>query len=645
TPDRARQPLTDGEIDAVARVLRLEDSRTWDPALGELARNGSPEVRRRAVAAAGRLGDPAARPLLLTALASDPSMAVRADAAFALGEFGDTSRVVVDALRNAVPLTWAPVRAEDTALTVEIVAALGKLGTPEAGRMVAEALRRSWPGTGRHSRLIAGEALLAAWKGARPETRISSITPFLDVPDPALRWRAAYALMRMGAANASADLLRVMARVDEEEHRIRAYAARGLSHARTDSVGRADTARALLEAALDDEHPHVRINAISALSGYPDAPMSAMEARLQDRDANVAIAAAGALGRMGHGAVPSLGRVAENPVAPVAVRGAALTALGALDTEQAVEIAGAMADAADWHGRYQAARALATIGASAAEADGAGTRAGTDAGESGETWAAVAELLAALAEDADDRVAVAALESAGAAGARLLADERAGATGQRVIRDVRQLLETGREGARRRQAADGVLAVLDSLAGVGTGAGPRPARTEGRDAAFYRDIVQRYVAGPLATGSYPRAVIRTDTRDGVGEIVLELRSDEAPLTVANFAELAGDGYYDNGVWHRVVPNFVLQDGAPAGYSEGGPGYAIRDEINRLRYSRGALGMALSGPDTGGSQWFITHSPQPHLDGGYTVFGGVVEGMETADAVAQGDGIHSIRVQW
>jgi cyclophilin family peptidyl-prolyl cis-trans isomerase len=92
-----------------------------------------------------------------------------------------------------------------------------------------------------------------------------------------------------------------------------------------------------------------------------------------------------------------------------------------------------------------------------------------------------------------------------------------------------------------------------------------------------------------------------------------------------------------------VPNFVLQDGDPRGDGEGGPGYVIRDEINRLRYTRGAVGMALSGPDTGGSQFFITHSPQPHLDGGYTVFGYVVSGMGVADRVIQDNPIVRIGV--
>lgn len=94
---------------------------------------------------------------------------------------------------------------------------------------------------------------------------------------------------------------------------------------------------------------------------------------------------------------------------------------------------------------------------------------------------------------------------------------------------------------------------------------------------------------------------------------------------------------------RVVPNFVIQTGDPRGDQNGGPGYQIRCEINEVRYDRSAVGMALSGKDTGGSQWFVTHSPPPHLDGGYTVFGRVILGMAVVDRLARGDIIESVSI--
>ena len=122
-----------------------------------------------------------------------------------------------------------------------------------------------------------------------------------------------------------------------------------------------------------------------------------------------------------------------------------------------------------------------------------------------------------------------------------------------------------------------------------------------------------------------------------------LLADEAPLTVDNFVMLARKGFFNGQFIPRVVPNFVIQAGDPRGDQNGGPGYQIRCEINEVTFERGALGMALSGKDTGGSQWFVTHSPQPHLDGGYTVFGRVVSGMEAVDNIVRGDVIRFVSI--
>ncbi|HEV2801149.1 MAG TPA: peptidylprolyl isomerase [Pyrinomonadaceae bacterium] len=138
-----------------------------------------------------------------------------------------------------------------------------------------------------------------------------------------------------------------------------------------------------------------------------------------------------------------------------------------------------------------------------------------------------------------------------------------------------------------------------------------------------------------------RVVATVNTEKGAFQ--LELLPDAAPLTVDNFVELARRGYFNRIAFHRVVPNFVIQGGDPRGDGNGGPGYQIRCEINEVPYTRGAVGMALSGKDTGGSQWFITHSPQPHLDGGYTVFARVVQGMEIVDRITRGDRILAINV--
>jgi cyclophilin family peptidyl-prolyl cis-trans isomerase len=128
-----------------------------------------------------------------------------------------------------------------------------------------------------------------------------------------------------------------------------------------------------------------------------------------------------------------------------------------------------------------------------------------------------------------------------------------------------------------------------------------------------------------------------------GTIQIELAVIDAPLTAENFVQLARSGFFNGLTAHRVVANFVVQTGDPRADGEGGPGYTIRDELNELPYIRGTVGMALDWADTGGSQFFITLSPQPHLDAKYTVFGRVVTGMEVVDAIQQGDVIRRVRV--
>jgi cyclophilin family peptidyl-prolyl cis-trans isomerase len=137
----------------------------------------------------------------------------------------------------------------------------------------------------------------------------------------------------------------------------------------------------------------------------------------------------------------------------------------------------------------------------------------------------------------------------------------------------------------------------------------------------------------------PHAFIETDK----GTIEIELAVTDAPITVDNFVTLARKGFFDGTGIHRVVADFVVQDGDPRGDGEGGPGYSLRDEINQRPYLRGTVGMALDWEDTGGSQFFITHSPQPHLDARYTVFGHVVNGMDVVDRIVPWDVIRSMRI--
>ncbi|HEX7296397.1 MAG TPA: peptidylprolyl isomerase, partial [Pyrinomonadaceae bacterium] len=213
---------------------------------------------------------------------------------------------------------------------------------------------------------------------------------------------------------------------------------------------------------------------------------------------------------------------------------------------------------------------------------------------------------------------------------------------------------------------DAALSILDSL-----GKQKTTAANEGIKSALQSDdpLVRRRAVALLKTNGagdfsssigtvktsnsrvdYARALgranrsVRAVVTTSKGSFTIELLPIEAPLTVDNFVRLAQRGYFRGITIHRVVPNFVIQDGDPRGDGNGGPGYQIRCEINEVPYERAAVGMALSGKDTGGSQWFVTHSRQPHLDGGYTVFGRVTAGMDVVDSIVRGDVIESIVIR-
>lgn len=155
---------------------------------------------------------------------------------------------------------------------------------------------------------------------------------------------------------------------------------------------------------------------------------------------------------------------------------------------------------------------------------------------------------------------------------------------------------------------------------------------------------KQYNAPPamqIETNRTYKVVMDTDR----GVIELTLYPEHAPKTVNNFVFLAGEGFYDGIVFHRVISNFMIQGGDPTGSGRGGPGYRFEDEFdgNPLRHERGVISMANAGPGTNGSQFFITHGPQPHLDNRHTVFGKVTQGQDVVDAIEQGDTIRKVTV--
>jgi cyclophilin family peptidyl-prolyl cis-trans isomerase/HEAT repeat protein len=653
--------LGQDEIQGIAELLRLEDRRQYD---AEIFHNhldaGHPELRRRAVLAAGRVGDRRALEPLIHAL-SDADSAVRSEAAFALGQIGDSSAHIVAAL--AVRALDAR---EETTVRAEALAALGKLRTVESRITIEAILERAVAGAESTPLSLTREALLAIWRFRRVAGMTDPIVQLSRSADRELRWRATYALMRLGDP---ATMRALLERSDDPDPLVRALAMRGLRPEPIDSAGQRPAAISALAEAARDPHPHVRINALRALASYqlPEQTSTLVRA-LRDPDGNVALAAAEALGANGDpAAATALEPIARDSGYGGALRAAALGGLLRLAPERAGPTADSLSRDGDWLTRLYTARALS----GAPEGRGVALLSTLGHDQDPRVAATALDGLAAITPEkapglerifierlgsADIGVRAAALRGlstrATAAELPLLLDAYARAEHDLELNDAARAAVTAlgalaasnvpvqRSFFRRFARSTDPIIRREVREKIGPGNWGEIAPVEvDRGPGFYTELARDLIAPVLAGAARPRAIIYTDA----GEITIELDVTEAPLTVHNFISLARRGYFDGFRWHRVVPNFVLQGGDPRGDGAGGPGYSIRDELNRRRYLRGTVGMALDGADTGGSQFFITHAPQPHLDGGYTIFGQVIAGIDVADRIAQDDPIHRIEI--
>ncbi|HEY7188234.1 MAG TPA: HEAT repeat domain-containing protein [Vicinamibacterales bacterium] len=608
-------------------------------------------VRRRAALAIGRVGlSEGIEPL--TKLLDDEEVEVKQMAAFALGLIGDEAArpVLLEALKSPQPIVQG--RAAE---------ALGQIGNKADGPAIS-AMVQTHVRAGVLNGLMPddiGYPLAPAIEAAR--LGIYAITRLGDYDSLAAAvlangkpvstwWPIAYALQRVGdprAASALTGLLATPGRFTA------AFAARGLGNAKAP-----DAATALRRIVTEQKLPQaVIVQSIRALATMRDTgSQTALRAIVLNRsaDATVRLEAMTALAAVvTASSIDLLLDLASNSTP--AIRGAALGALARVDPDHFVSTLASLDPDRDWTVRVALANALGSL-----PADRAMPR------------------LTVMLQDSDRRVipaVLAALASTKAPGADRLLLERlkapdvvirgaaATALGDlKATSAVQPLIEAYRSGASdpeygARASMLGALAKIDPAAA-------RPVLVEAlkdrdwavriRAAELLRQ--QKVVESParpaapapahtrefqtvVAPRYSPHAYIETEK----GTIEIELAVIDAPLTTANFMTLARKGFFNGIAFHRIVPDFVVQGGDPRGDGEGGPGYAIRDEINQRPYLRGTVGMALDWKDTGGSQFFITHSPQPHLDARYTVFGHVVGGMEVVDRLVPWDVIKTVKI--
>ena len=621
-----------------ARVLSAHDARRADTAAIDESLM-SPVAPLRAAAArviglnriASRYG--ALRTSLVTELDADAAR----DAAFALGVAVDTASC--GALRQALARP-----------TVQVAAAgaIGEIGAPCGA--FAELL-------GAASSSGARAALLRAAGRWMPFPDSVVVRAYRAARTRDERWSALYVLGR-SRQSAGASLARVASR--DSDAGIREVAARLLTAPlqADDASRRVATAR--LATLIRDTAPHVRIAALRALATHGPSSLAQLDSSFhRERDANVRVALVQVLGSAADSSSPVWATWWRADTIPVVRRFllAAAWQAGAVSTLPDVA---SFATARDPRLRIAmieggAARNAAQYATeAAARLTDADPRVRTAAFRAlmRTTGALRDSLLAAHApallgdDDAALREAVLSAHERTATARdvaiALAAFRRARTDSTAIARDAALLVVAS---AWRRDSLGFDSAVVVRLRDVDAEVdarlwprvsvvpGARWRRHDVTDTALarYERIVRRVIVPALA-GTSPE--LRIDTPRGVVRIALD--GVQAPMTVDHLTTLANRGYFSRMAFHRVVPAFVAQTGDPRGDGSGGPGVSIRDELNRLRYVRGAVGMALSGPDTGGSQFFLTLAPQPHLDGHYTVFGRVRSGFAAMDALVQGD---------
>ena len=645
-------------VEQLAPVLAAEDAREFQPDLFRRALVAPDSlVRRVAALGAGRIGDLRATPLVVPLLA-DPDTTVRVAAAFALGLLRDTAAVppLIDRLTGLPAL--------DPTTAAEAVTALAKIGGRRSGEFFGAVLGGKVVLTQEDRSVAFNQVLAESWRlGA--DAPVTGLLPFMDDTMAAPRLKAVYALGRLQAPAAGNRMLLVLG---DAEPYVRSLAARALTRSYADSAGLAPSAVAqLLLRAADDASAPVRINAIRSLAGYKDSALAGkLTPMLDDPLASIQVQAAETLGELGGAeAAKGLARAAGGK-GTFALRRAALVGLAKADTSAFARAATRWRASSDWRDRAAAAEGTAIAGPGTAPAflrdrDGRVVAAGLQA------WAGVVEgpdpaLLAAARRllghaDAGVRSVAADVVARAADPADLASLARMYAAAGRdsfpdaalsALNAIVAIRETGPAARARvdREFLQGAARPANYLVRrwaeeswpeAAARWGPWHPIATGRSLQDYRDVARRYLTGPDSLAR-PHVVIDTEGR---GQMEIELLGPDAPLTVDNFLRLVERRFFDGNRWHRVVPNFVVQDGDPRGDGFGGPGGAIRDEINRNRYDAPMLGMALSGPDTGMSQWFINLSAQPHLDGTYTVFGKVLSGTTVLTRITQGDVIRTV----
>ncbi|MEW6430119.1 MAG: peptidylprolyl isomerase [Myxococcota bacterium] len=669
TPAPQRPTAQNSELLAIAE---LEDRRSFgDGRLPTQALTANdPAVRKRALLALGRIQDPAGADTLVKGL-TDPDPGARGEAAFAIGLMGLSWEPLADDVKTKLSDALLAAESDEADATVKlaILEAMGRVVTPATQDRLVERLSAGGDVQSRAALSLG----VAAKNGGKLEAKaLTALLPLIKKEvGTATRYGAAYALMQSKSPGARPALM-ICATDDASE--IRAICAKGLGEVGT------DTDAVTLKNLLDDPDYRVAVEATRSL------------AKLAGKCKSTACPALGALSELSFRVERLVrGDTAGGAQPVLALAQAGLPAPGKALLVSLRQQLGAAATVSDQRVRRDAANldcrlaaAIDRISGSLSEVMGCGQGL---IEEPRRLALGLRELATLPAKDnnkraaevgsfvfhADPRVKLAAIEllgqtpspasmekvrtqlvssdhvlaAAAAAAAAKLGDKAA-------VPQIRALAQKAVTQVDVAPVIADALATLDAKEAAGdlelwlgsTNATIRSAAAEALTRLKGQPVTANRVERPVDTVKPPplpkdAALVFTTEK---GEFEVKLYGEDAPLTATSIYTLARRGFYRGLTFHRVVPNFVVQGGDPRGDGEGGPGYTIRCEVNHRPYRRGVVGMALSGKDTGGSQFFVTAAPQPHLDGRYTAFGEVVSGQEVVDSLLEGDRIVEVRAK-
>jgi cyclophilin family peptidyl-prolyl cis-trans isomerase/HEAT repeat protein len=663
------------------RMVQLADERQVEPELLQYLTASHAGVRRDAALMLGRIGNRNAVSPLSTVLLDDANPKVREMAAFALGEIEDSKAVrpLITALLNTGEAKEVRARAAESLGKIAAQPENAKELGPEILNRINNILISSLPKT--PNELKPQEELvvifvLTALLRTHPVTAIDPVANQLRSPSAKVRFAAANSLGRILAANAGKATKTVLENAvlaaKDAEATVRAGAIRILGTAKDPST------LTVITTALQDSDEQVQVNAIRAAGALDNkqavAPLITYGQGLLARYRQTKQPLGAELNRL-YLVATALGQLADAAGLPL-LQELRLLPSNTVGSNVETEVALARLGAEAFLG-FDPSREPKTWQAIANFATGLGELGGEKATKmlveilankrfSNLDPRALPEVLRALAKVNDPQLATILREQLARHEDVIVRATAAELMGNAPISESDyQLLTTAFVKAAGDSLNDAKLAILSTVAKC-----PKPLPTNFLNSAMKdKDYLVRKQAADLlrmlGMGSFDSSIGAVNTGrarefyqtslelgklsqpptaeiiTSKGRIVLELFPQDAPLTTRNFIDLAQKGFFNGISFHRVVPNFVIQGGDPRGDGNGGPGQQIRCEINLRPYLRGSVGMALSGKDTGGSQFFICHSPQPHLDGGYTVFGQVLEGIEVVDKITRGDTIDNV----